>query len=92
MSISSISNVSRRNLYQNYRQLASGKRINSAADDAAGLSIAEKLRTQRNGYDVGRRNAATSKDMVNVAWAYRHLIPRFMAILSEMLCSRRLTS
>ena len=67
MSISSISNVSRRNLYQNYRQLASGKRINSAADDAAGLSIAEKLRTQRNGYDVGRRNAATSKDMVNVA-------------------------
>jgi len=67
MSISNISNVSRRNLYQNYRQLASGKRINSAADDAAGLSIAEKLLTQKNGYNVGRRNAATSKDMVNVA-------------------------
>ncbi len=67
MSISSISNVNSRNLYQNYRQLSSGKRINSAADDAAGLAIAEKLRTQKNGYDVGWRNAATSKDMVNVA-------------------------
>ena len=67
MSISSISNLNNRNLYQNYRQLSSGKRINSAADDAAGLAIAEKLKTQSNGYDVGRRNAATSKDMVNVA-------------------------
>lgn len=65
MSISSIS--SSQGLYQNYRQLSSGKRINSAADDAAGLAIAEKLLTQSNGYDVGRRNAATSQDMVNVA-------------------------
>jgi len=47
--------------------LASGKRINSAADDAAGLAIAEKMLTQSNGYDVGWRNAATSQDMVNVA-------------------------
>ena len=67
MSISSINSISNRNLYQNYRQLSSGKRINSAADDAAGLAIAEKLKTQSNGYDVGRRNAATSQDMVNVA-------------------------
>ena len=67
MSISSISNASSRNLYQNYRQLSSGKKINSAADDAAGLAIAEKLKSQSNGYDVGRRNAATSQDMVNVA-------------------------
>lgn len=63
----SISSISSQGLYQNYRQLASGKRINSAADDAAGLAIAQKLLTQSNGYDVGRRNAATSQDMVNVA-------------------------
>lgn len=55
------------NLHRNFRQLASGKRINSAADDAAGLAIATKLLSQRNGYDVGTRNAATSQDMVNVA-------------------------
>lgn len=63
----SISSISSQGLYQNYRQLSSGKRINSAADDAAGLSISEKLLSQSNGYDVGRRNAATSQDMVNVA-------------------------
>lgn len=67
MSISSIN--SSQSLYrnQNYQQLSSGKRINSAADDAAGLAIAQKLLTQTNGYDVGKRNAATSQDMVNVA-------------------------
>ena len=66
MSISNIRSEGR-SLYQNYQQLSSGKRINSAADDAAGLAIAEKLLTQSNGYDVGKRNAATSQDMVNVA-------------------------
>lgn len=63
----SVSSIGSQSLYQNYQQLSSGKRINSAKDDAAGLAIAEKLLTQSNGYDVGRRNAATSQDMVNVA-------------------------
>lgn len=63
----SISSIGSQALYQNYQQLSSGKRINSAADDASGLAIAEKLLTQSNGYDVGGRNAATSQDMVNVA-------------------------
>jgi len=38
MNISSIGS----NSYINYEQLASGKKINSAADDAAGLAIAKK--------------------------------------------------
>lgn len=54
-------------MFRMYNRLASGKRINSAADDAAGLSIAQKLLTQSNGYDVGNRNAATSQDMTTVA-------------------------
>ncbi|MBE5939322.1 MAG: flagellin [Lachnospiraceae bacterium] len=63
MNISSIGS----NSYINYEQLASGKKINSAADDAAGLAIAKKLETQSNGYDVGANNAATSQNMINVA-------------------------
>ncbi len=55
------------NLQRNYQQLSSGKKINSAADNAAGLAIAQKMLTQSNGYDMGTRNAATSQDMVNVA-------------------------
>lgn len=50
-----------------YQQLSTGKRINSAADDAAGLAIAEKLLRQSNGYDVGTRNAATASDMLKVS-------------------------
>ena len=45
MSISSISN---QNIYRSYESLASGKRINRASDDAAGLAIANKLESQSN--------------------------------------------
>lgn len=64
MSISSISNTSYTSTYQ---QLSSGKRINSAADDAAGLQIAEKLESQAKSLDVGDRNTGTMQDMLNVA-------------------------
>lgn len=50
-----------------FTQLASGKRINSAADDAAGLAISEKLLSQMNGYNVGTNNAADGINLMNVA-------------------------
>lgn len=50
-----------------YTALASGKRINSAADDAAGLAISEKLLTQINGYNTGTNNAADGINLMNVA-------------------------
>lgn len=62
--MSSISGISNN---VNYTALSSGKRINSAADDAAGLAISNKLETQSNGLDVGANNALTGKDMINVA-------------------------
>lgn len=52
---------------RNYRNLSSGYRINRAADDAAGLSISEKLLTQKNGYDVGTENAERGNSVLNVA-------------------------
>ena len=52
---------------RNYRNLSSGYRINSAADDAAGLSISEKLLNLRNGYDVGTENAERGNSVLNVA-------------------------
>lgn len=60
MSITSISNV-------DYSNVANGKKINSAADDAAGLAIAEKLKSQTNGYDTSADNASAAKDMLNTA-------------------------
>lgn len=71
MAISSISSQNLNRNYQNYQknhqQLASGKQVNKAADDAASLKIIQKLLKQKNGYDMGYRNAATSQDMLNVA-------------------------
>lgn len=62
-----ISSMSNQYTYRNYQSLASGKRINSAADDAAGAAIAQKLKSQQNGYDVANRNVGTSQDMLKVA-------------------------
>ena len=39
-----------------YQRLASGLRINSAKDDAAGLQIADRLTAQINGLNQGNRN------------------------------------
>ena len=39
-----------------YQRLASGLRINSAKDDAAGLQISDRLTSQINGLGQGNRN------------------------------------
>jgi flagellin len=46
------------------QQLSSGLRINSAADDAAGLAISQKLQTQIKGFDQGGRNAQDAISMI----------------------------
>src|ERR671933_614726 len=47
--------------------LPSGLRINLAADDAAGLSISEKLRSQIRGLDQAQRNAQDGISMIQTA-------------------------
>lgn len=44
-------------LNQSLERLASGNRINSAKDDAAGLQISNRLESQMRGLDVAMRNA-----------------------------------
>ena len=43
------------------------KKINSAADNAAGLAIVEKMNSQTNGYDVGNANGKTGQDLIKTA-------------------------
>ena len=50
-----------------YSQIASGKRINSAADDASGLTIAEKMNSQETGLKVGSDNAKDGIGLLNIA-------------------------
>ena len=48
-------------------RLSTGKRINSAADDAAGLAIATKMTSQIRGLDQAGRNANNATSMVQLA-------------------------
>lgn len=54
-------------IYNSYSHISSGKRINSAADDAAGLAIANKMQSQETGLNVGSQNAKEGIGVLNVA-------------------------
>ncbi len=54
-------------LSQAITRLSSGKRINSAADDAAGLAISTTLQTAINGLNQGVSNANDGTSMVQTA-------------------------
>ena len=62
-------------------KLSSGFRINRAADDAAGLSISEGLRSQINGLKVAVRNA---QDGVSVVQTAEGALTETHAILQRM--------
>lgn len=54
-------------LAKSVERLSSGLRINRAADDAAGLSISEKLRTQVRGLAQAQKNAQDGISMIQTA-------------------------
>ena len=49
------------------QKLSSGMRINKAADDAAGLAVSEKMRSQIRGLDVAKRNIQDGISLVQTA-------------------------
>lgn len=61
MRISSMSNPN-----SIYGKIASGKRIQTAADDAAGLAISNKLKRNENGLDVGASNIMDGIGVANI--------------------------
>lgn len=54
------------NTYTDYGKFASGKRIQTAADDAAGLAISQKMQAQKNTYDVGSENIKHGIGLSNI--------------------------
>jgi len=52
---------------QTMERLSTGSRINSAADDAAGLAISSKLTSQVRGLDQAQRNANDAISMIQTA-------------------------
>lgn len=60
-------NITNKNKAKNTEKLSSGYRINSASDDAAGLSISEKMRRQIRGLSQGVRNTQDGVSVCQVA-------------------------
>jgi flagellin len=59
--------VNSRSMSKVMEQLSTGKRINGAADDAAGLAISEKMTAQIRGLNQAVRNANDGISMIQVA-------------------------
>jgi flagellin len=68
-------------LQGNFSRLASGLRIATAADDAAGLAISERMRSQIKSYTVAGRNAM---DGVSLAQTAEGALGEVSGILTRM--------
>ena len=60
-------NINNGNIGKNVEKLSSGYRVNRAADDAAGLAISEKMRTQIRGLNMASRNSQDGISLVQTA-------------------------
>lgn len=71
-------NITAMNTYRNYtinntnvakaaEKLSSGYKINSAADDAAGLAITEKMKAQINGLNMASKNSQDAISLIQTA-------------------------
>ena len=70
-----------KSLDTSYTRLASGLRINTAKDDAAGLQISNRLTSQVNGLDQGNRNA---NDGISVAQTAEGAMDETTSMLQRM--------
>ena len=58
------------NLQNSMAKLSSGERINKAGDDASGLAVSEKMRSQIRGLNQASRNIGDAVSFVQVAEGY----------------------
>lgn len=82
-------------LSKSLERLSSGLRVNRAADDAAGLAISEKMRSQISGIQMAQRNAQDAISLIQTAEGAlneSHSILQRMRELAVQASSDTLTS
>jgi flagellin len=62
--------VTQNNLTKSMEKLSSGLRVNRAGDDASGLAVSEKLRSQIRGLNQASTNAANGISFIQVSEGY----------------------
>lgn len=65
-------------------QLASGRRINSAGDDASGLAVSEKMRSQFRGLQQATRNAQNGISFIQTTEGYLNETTNIMQRMREL--------
>ena len=71
-------------LGNNFRRLSTGLRISTAADDAAGLAISERLRSQVRSLDQAKRNANDGISLVQTAEGALNEVSSILTRLREL--------
>ncbi|WP_319535238.1 flagellin [uncultured Vibrio sp.] len=71
-------------LNQSMERLSSGKRINSAKDDAAGLQISNRLQAQMRGLDVAVRNANDGVSIMQTAEGAMNEVSNIMQRMRDL--------
>jgi flagellin len=67
------------------QKLSSGYRVNSAADDAAGLAISEKMRAQIRGLNMASKNAQDAISLIQVAEGGMQEIDNMLQRIRELV-------
>jgi flagellin len=76
--------INNRSLSKTMEQLSTGKRINSAADDAAGLAISNKMTSQIKGLNQAVRNANDGISMLQTAEGATQEITNMLQRIREL--------
>ena len=72
------------NLAKNVEKLSSGYRINRAADDAAGLSISERMRAQIRGMEQASRNSQDGISLIQTAEGALQTVNNMLVRIKEL--------
>lgn len=70
MFASRMEGINAKEVQNSIEKLSSGQRINKASDDAAGLAISEKLRSQIRGLNQASRNVSNGVSFIQVTSGY----------------------
>ena len=74
---------------KNVEKLSSGYRVNRAADDAAGLAISEKMRTQIRGLNMASKNSQDGISLVQTAEGALQTAHNIMQRMRELAVQSR---
>ncbi|MDS0524183.1 flagellin [Clostridium sp. SHJSY1] len=77
-------NIHQNKINRSIQRLSSGLRINSAADDPAGLAISERMKAQIRGLEVAKRNAEDGVSMLQTADGQLQGVQNILQRLNEL--------